>query len=380
MELTAINEVTGFRWLRSRCKMRLLSSGAGSQRLSESLPTSSSSEEEDIVDSPVAVSKAHSPLKVYLEVNGKVLCGFEWGRSSDITDERQSKLDATVDHIFANYATEHTDCDPDLLLDGNRIAVRQSLCSFFRRLSKQSYIMSPSFELDHEGGQWRCKNLIRIQNTSPHDLRARAADVPLNDAWYDLFFHNCQLFIMQLLCEQYDADFRQLPLAVGSVVAAPTLFALEVGFITTFRFLLRWQPAMAMLIGVLWVAAEVYLTLRYVHSYDVRPTSGIVIGSIGTMFVWVGAVFNRTLHNDDTDIADSLPVLSLIWDLCMILEALATNMIYRDRSLQVLNLVLIVLTAAGVAGLQLLIGWPVQDLFGGVVVVMALCYSVLFGS
>ena len=355
MELT--NRLMGSRWHRSRYKMRWLHSAATVATQSTPCDSPPLSLKEDTGSSHVE----DTVWETSLELQGHVCyCAFQCGRPSDTTDDRRSMVAASVEHMWSECGRQ---------LETGHGAIEDCVHNFLEMSGDRHYIMSPS--LKYQGGALVCSHCICMQDTSPHDLRARARAVPLNDAWYDLFLHNSQLFIVQLLCGQYDAEFNQLPLAVGSIAAVPVLLALEVIFVAAFQALLCWQRGFATLVGLSWVAVEIHHTWRYAY-YNVRPTSGVVIGGICTMCVWGAAAMKAEANSAYTD---SLLTLSLIWDSCMVAEALIVNMVYRDHRLQVLNLASIVLGYASVAVLQWLNGWPVQDLIKGSATVLGVVFG-----
>ncbi|CAE7557428.1 unnamed protein product [Symbiodinium necroappetens] len=246
-----------------------------------------------------------------------------------------------------------------------RESVQHCLFGFLHRSGRKNFIMTGKFKLQlpKSAGVLTCLDLICIKDTSPHDLRKRASKLPLGDAFYELHVHNCQLFLLQLLCEKYEVEVAKLPLTAGSIAAGPSLLLLEVAFIAIFHALRHWHPNFAMLVGLLWVAAEAYLTWRYVYSHALSATSGVVIGGVGTMCLWVGVAVHSP---SDYVFVDSIPVLSLLWDLCMVAEALTVNMVYHDAALTLLNLMLVILAIVGIGILQFLNGRPVQELYEGV--------------
>ncbi|CAE7942920.1 unnamed protein product, partial [Symbiodinium sp. KB8] len=280
MELTAINEITGSRWLQSRYKMRRLHSRA------------------QLKDVASALSRERCP-----EANAESCRRSEFeGSESCVKD--LSTFPEVVELVWP---------------------IVQDIV---RASGSRNYVMS---------------DVICIGETSPHDLRKRAS----------------MLFILQLLCGQYGVEFDELPLAVGSVIAGPTLLVLEVTFVAFFHNLQHHQPCAAMLVGIAWVAAEIYLTWRYVYSYDLRLTSGIVVGPVSTVLVWI--VICSTGASDSA-FAGSIPVLSLVWDMCLVAEALTVNMVFQSPALALVNLLLVAVAIITVAYLQWIDGWPVQDL------------------
>eukprot|EP00439_Symbiodinium_sp_Y106_P050649 s599_g6.t1 len=259
-----------------------------------------------------------------------------------------------------------------------RESVQHCLMGFLHRSGRKNFIMTGMFKLQlpKSAGVLTCLDLICIKDTSPHDLRKRASKLPLGDAFYELHFHNCQLFLLQLLCEKYEVEVAKLPLTAGSIAAGPSLLFLEVAFIAVFHALRHWHPNVAMLVGLLWVAAEAYSTWRYVYSHALSATSGVVIGGVGTMCLWIGVA----VHSPSNYVfVDSIPVLSLLWDLCMVAEALTVNMVCHDAALTLLNLMLIILAIVGVGILQFLNGRPVQELYEGVAGAVLGSLPLIFG-
>ena len=129
--------------------------------------------------------------------------------------------------------------------------VHKCLVSFLKHSGSGHYIMT--------------RTPIRIGQTSPQELRKSACAVPLHGGFYDLLFHNCQVFLIQLLCSKpYNIYAEKLPTTVGSVAAAPTLLILEVCFVALYMTLRHQDlPEVAGALGVLWIATEFFLTYRY---------------------------------------------------------------------------------------------------------------------
>ncbi|CAE7494995.1 unnamed protein product [Symbiodinium sp. CCMP2592] len=320
MELTAINEVTGYRWLQSRYKMRRL----------------------------------HSRAQLKDGVRARPF--FPAAPCQSRHSESEGCETCVKDLALYGYCEALCSCLAMAILSPRGTA---AVPSTFPEVVELVWPIVQDFVHASGGRNYVMSGMICIDGTSPHDLRKSAGMVPLNTSFYDLFFHNCQLFILQLLCGQYGVEFAQLPFAVGSVIAGPTLLVLEVTFVALFHHLQHQQPCMAMLVGIAWVATEIYLTWRYVYSYRLKPTSGTVVGSVSTLLVWI--VICATGASDSA-FAGSIPVLSLVWDMCMVAEALTVNMVFRNTALTVVNLMLIAVAIVIVAYLQWIDGWPVQDL------------------
>ncbi|CAE7269763.1 unnamed protein product [Symbiodinium natans] len=117
--------------------------------------------------------------------------------------------------------------------------------------------------------------------------------------------HNCQLFLLQLLYQGYGVPLDEMPLAVGSVVACPLLLVMELTFLALF------------------------LALQTTDVAAVLVQHGF---------------------------AQSIPVLSLLWDMVMILESMRVNMVYQSGRLTLLNAGLFILAVGLVTGLQVLNG------------------------
>ena len=111
------------------------------------------------------------------------------------------------------------------------------------------------------------------------------------------------------------------------------------------------EPWLAVLIGVLWVMAEMHCT----YMYDGKD--GFWIGAFATLLVLLYAQFDKA-H----PLVHTIPVLSLLWDTCMIKEAMLVNKVYESNWLMLLNAFWVLLALGVVCLLQLLRGWPVLDL------------------
>ena len=269
--------------------------------------------------------------------------------------------------------------------------VHKCLVSFLKHSGSGHYIMKPT--------------PIRIELTSPQELRKKASAVPLHGGFYDLLFHNCQVFLIQLLCSKpYEIDAGKLPTTVGSVAAAPTLLILEVCFVALYMTLRHHDlPEVAGALGVLWIAAEMFLTGRYSSGglffvggslatlclllFIVWPIALLLIcfgaafflsyvtmalcnwhlcdlGEGGILYMCViggGAACMTVLAAivlHPSAIAAGLPLMSLVWDLCMVLAALEENKAANWR-----NFSWVLLACIAVALLQWSSGSPVQELW-----------------
>ncbi|CAE7275433.1 unnamed protein product [Symbiodinium necroappetens] len=262
--------------------------------------------------------------------------------------------------------------------------VHKCLVSFLKQCGSGHYIMT--------------RTPIRIDWTSPWELRNRASAVPLHGGFYDLLFHNCQVFLIQLLCNtEYKIDAGKLPTTVGSVAAAPTLLILEVCFVALYMNLRHHDlPEVAGALGVLWIAAEMFLTSRYrrgvyciygslatlclllcivlwwpiallltccatlyapfllmtVASYDGEYLHyfALVIGGGAACMIGLPAI---VFHPSAT--AAGVPLMSLVWDLCMVLAALEEN-----RAANCRNWSWVLVACVAVALLQWSAGLPIQ--------------------
>mmetsp|Transcript_22489 Transcript_22489/g.52994 ORF Transcript_22489/g.52994 Transcript_22489/m.52994 type:complete len:489 (-) Transcript_22489:241-1707(-) len=339
MELTAINEVTGSRWLQSRYKMRRLHSAEDGVSSTQLLASSSECGPHQLLEVEQSHGSRHGEPIISFEVFGCTaefypICSLP-GSVAAATLEMPSNVPSFVQHVWPHVVQ-----------------------TFVESGGSRNYILTA---------------LIQIPDTSPYELRARAGQVPLNTAFYDMFFHNCQLFLIQLLCGKYNIEFEQLPLAVGSIAAGPLLLVLEVIFVALFHLLQYQQPPLAMLVGLGWVSMEIYLTWRYMCSYG--DACGMLVGAVCTMLLWI--VIAAT-DASDSSYARSIPVLSLIWDVCMVGEAMRANMVFHNGGLTLLNLVLVVMAVVWVTRLQLVNGWPVQDLLLPMIGVTYVTWNTVF--
>ena len=225
--------------------------------------------------------------------------------------------------------------------------VQTRICRFFKECGSDHYIMSGS------------EKVIHVENTSPQDLFDHATAVPLNGAFYDLVFHNCQLFIVQLLCDEYSVPAEKLPLAVGSIAAGPVLLILEVSFIFAYGWLLQREPWAAVGFGLLWIAAEVFLTSRYGELAD---NLGMNVGIWGSFAIAIIIGLLSPSAEYLGGLEPAIPMISLLWDSCMVLEAWKVNKVSDTDSLLVLNVLFVLAACIVSVFLQWWFGWPVNDL------------------
>ena len=242
----------------------------------------------------------------------------------------------------------------------HREHIRISIMDFME--TSGSRLMSGTFE-SNGVDMLTCTDLIQSIFTSPAELREKARSVPLHGAFYDLLFHNCQLFLLQLICQRYLVPLKVMPLAVGSVVASPLLLVMELTFLALFQALQTTQTTdVAAVFGVAWICAEAYLAYRYPRENRLDYLPGIAALLITVLLLIY-------LRRQGTDLVTAIPVLSLLWDMVMILESMRVNMVHQSRPLTWLNAGLFILAVGLVARVQFLNGWPVQDLL--IVVLLA---------
>ena len=137
------------------------------------------------------------------------------------------------------------------------------------------------------------------------------------------------------------------------------LLILEISFITAYGWLLQSEPWAAVGFGLLWIAAEVFLTSRYEQLAD---NLGVNVGIWG--FFAIAIIIGLLSPSKEYlgGLGPAIPMISLLWDSCMVLEAWKVNKVYDAYSLLVLN-VLFVLAACIVSAFrQWWFGWPVNDL------------------
>lgn len=192
---------------------------------------------------------------------------------------------------------------------------------------------------------------MEVESTTPFQLYHRSQQVSLHGSFYDLLFHNCQLYILQLMHDKYKVEFSQLPRAVGSVVAGPLMLTLEVIFMAVFSGLEQVHASLAVSVGVLWILAEMRATYMYEHS------DGFWSGVLATILILIYAMFDEGHH-----LVVTIPVLSLLWDVCMVKEAMLVNKVYESHWLMLLNAICVLLALGVVCLLQVRRGWPVVDL------------------
>ena len=266
----------------------------------------------------------------------------------------------------------------DIKFENEQISkeVEECVHSFIRNSGSNHYIMN-------HGGR-----ILSIRDISPYELCIRAKNVPLHGSFYDLLFHNCQLFQVQLLSDECRVPVEELPVTVGSVAAGPLLLLLELVFLGLYYALHRWSPLSAACAALPWIAAEMYCTSRYrgwsCHQFDADNLGcapgflpqmaafieqGSVAGILGTLAICVAVLFGQPIPS-------SIPVLSLWWDICLVHESMLANKVYRNQRLTLLNasVVLVALTLVGF--LQWLNGWPVQEAF---LVLGAVIFAVISG-
>ncbi|CAE7473643.1 unnamed protein product [Symbiodinium sp. CCMP2592] len=226
-----------------------------------------------------------------------------------------------------------------------------------------------------------------IQKVSPFELCIRARNVPLHGSFYDLLFHNCQLFLVQLLCDEFRVPVEELPPTVGSVAAGPLLLLLELVFLGLYYTLHRWSPWAAAVAAVPWISAEMYCTSRYrgvschqrdcnlactsacFHQVATFIEQGFVAGILGTFAICPAILFGQPIQS-------SLPVFSLWWDICLVHESMLANKVYRNQRLTLLNASLVLFALSIVGLLQWLNGWPVQEAF---VVLAVVIFAIICG-
>ena len=212
---------------------------------------------------------------------------------------------------------------------------------------------------------------IRLKRpTTPREVLERANHTPLKEAFYDLLFHNCQLFVVTLLCDEYGVEFHELPLSIGAIAAAPVMLLMEVLFIGLFAGLLKCgKPAEAVYAGLLWIALEILFTSLYLRrqmsnlaklnmdftGYHLAQ-SGITFGVLGSL---VAMILSPSLS------VDHIPLLTLLWDLGLTHEAMKANHVFKSVSLMVANICSVVASCYVVCLVQWWNSWP----FGHLVVV-----------
>ena len=302
VELTAVEDTTGYRWRRARGKMRhLLSSKT------------------------TCIDATSSTTQAFFETTASTGWPFPAGFAREAGAHRVQDDDS-------EYGCFLPCADSRDMLDKKAAAVVDYICS---RASPGSYMAEQSgrvqdclvnFIASGGGSNYIMTGVIEIESTTPFQLYHRSQQVSLHGSFYDLLFHNCQLYILQLMHDKYKVEFSQLPRAVGSVAAGPLMLTLEVIFMAVFSGLEQVHASLAVAVGVLWILAEMRATYMYEHS------DGFWNGTLATVLILIYAMFDERHH-----LALTIPVLSLLWDLCMVKEAMLVNKVYESRRLVLLN-------------------------------------------
>ena len=337
VELTAVEDTTGYRWRRARGKMRhLLSSSAtcigatsnNTQAFFELTATSTS------WPFPAGFAKEASANRVQDEDS-------EHDCFLPCTDSRallQAQAAAALDYICSRASA-------DSCIAEQRDRVQECIVNFIAQGGESNYIMTGDLVSESRSG------VMEVESTTPFQLYHRSQQVSLHGSFYDLLFHNCQLYILQLMHDKYKVEFSQLPRAVGSVVAGPLMLTLEVIFMAVFSGLEQVHASLAVSVGVLWILAEMRATYMYEHS------DGFWSGVLATILILIYAMFDEGHH-----LVVTIPVLSLLWDVCMVKEAMLVNKVYESHWLMLLNAICVLLALGVVCLLQVRRGWPVVDL------------------
>ncbi|CAE7827399.1 unnamed protein product, partial [Symbiodinium sp. CCMP2456] len=348
VELTAIDTQTGFRWIGSRCKMRYLR-----------MPL-------------ITRQVGHRDLWAWVERKPDRQQQFP---PQTFVSNLQDELRGT----FFNQGQSLHQPSVRLLFEPKRLHDLVALISFRNEEdSKEVKELVHSFIYDDGCGHYIMNQgggILRIQDISPYELCIRAKNVPLHGSFYDLLFHNCQLFLVQLLCDECRVPVEELPVTVGSVAAGPLLLLLELVFLGLYYVLHRWSPLSAACAALPWIAAEMYCTSRYrgcsCHQFDddsltcspgfLRQAAtfieqGPVAGIVGTLAICGAVLLGQPIPS-------SLPVLSLWWDICLVHESMLVNKVYRNQRLTLLNVSVVLAVLSLVGFLQWLSGWPVQEAF-----------------
>ena len=301
VELTAVEDTTGYRWRRARGKMRhLLSSNT------------------------TCIDATSSTTQAFFETTASTGWPFPAGFAREAGAHRVQDDDS-------EYGCFLPCADSRDMLDEKAAAVVDYIC----RASPGSYMAEQSgrvqdclvnFIASGGGSNYIMTGVIEIESTTPFQLYHRSQQVSLHGSFYDLLFHNCQLYILQLMHDKYKVEFSQLPRAVGSVAAGPLMLTLEVLFMAVFSGLEQVHASLAVAVGVLWILAEMRATYMYEHS------DGFWNGTLATVLILIYAMFDEGHH-----LALTIPVLSLLWDLCMVKEAMLVNKVYESRWLMLLN-------------------------------------------
>ncbi|CAE7403548.1 unnamed protein product [Symbiodinium sp. CCMP2592] len=369
VELSAIDLDTGSRWGRCRCKMRHLAGGdPGSPAAATSFPPSSLSPLIPLHPSPLLPPSS---------------CPEEASEGHEEHDAKVRKtIRKAIEHIWRGPAPRD---------------IEEPIAKFVRNSGSRHYIMTP-------------EPIGLEEATSPELLWNRALACPLHGGFYDLFFHNCQLFLLQLICVQYQVPVDNLPATVGSVAAAPVLLLMEAAFIAIFIALRQeGQSIAAACFATVWLTFESLLTWRYESAVTVvedwfGPFWLTKLACYGTtavllfvltpwyVFPWVSFLLwmcmAYSMYNEvnapveykqrcvwfrgnpvlpaciitfvfaclqPSDLIQVFPIITLIWDLALVWAALRANLAQNLG-----NCLCILLAVLTVFDLQRGVGIPAQ--------------------
>ena len=275
-----------------------------------------------------------------------------WGRS-DFTMRRltiqhmdSSRLSGVGASAGDTDSAEGASADPEL---GNPAGVLSNLWptegSDDVRESVIDYIQLHKYQVLNKGP-------IRIQHATPYHIYEKARSLPITGKHYDMLFHNCQLFVVQLLSASYDVDLELLPVPVGAVISGPIAASLHIIFVLLYGSLGLWVGLLMLVVEIVFVAWH----LLYVRPIFVRFWAWMVFGMslLCSLFLIFGLL-------DPSSPARKVPAVVLYWDLYAAILAADTNYGFSKGKLAAWNVLMLVIAGGAAMLLQWTKGWSALD-------------------
>ena len=202
------------------------------------------------------------------------------------------------------------------------------------------------------------KGPIRIQDVYPIGIHYRARSLPITGKHYDMLFHNCQLFVVQLLSDGYDVDLELLPVPIGAVISGPVAVSLHFIFVLLYWSLGPWV-GWILVVEIGFVAWH----LRYVRQVHLGPFWNLLwhVEVFFLSLVYTSFIFSAEF-DPSSPASRKVPAVVLYWDLYAAILAADTNYGFSTGKLAAWNLLMLVMAGGAAVLLQWAKGWPALDL------------------
>ena len=174
-----------------------------------------------------------------------------------------------------------------------------------------------------------------ICECSEQDLLESAKTVleQFQGQYYDLFYNNCQRFLVDLLCDHYkdEVEIEQLPWTIGSVVSGPLMLVLEVAFSFAFSFLEKHEMlTFAIILATCWTLALLFVACRYAKRSDSAGFKLLKLCGVASVLV--------LFAEGKTKPRFTAINLTFLWDLAVVYYALEATKALKDRNLLSFNI------------------------------------------